>query len=98
MSESLRPLLELKAITKTFGATTALAAASFEAHAGEVHALMGANGAGKSTLMNVLGGVVPKDAGEILISGSRRADPLARMSRRRSASPSCTRNSICCRR
>ena len=70
MSESLRPLLELKAITKTFGATTALEAASFEAHAGEVHALMGANGAGKSTLMNVLGGVVPKDAGEILISGS----------------------------
>jgi ABC-type sugar transport system ATPase subunit len=69
MSAHPGPLLELKAITKTFGATTALDAASFEGRAGEVHALMGANGAGKSTLMNVLGGVVAKDEGEIVVSG-----------------------------
>ncbi len=69
MSASSGPILQLDAITKKFGATTALDAASFESRAGEVHALMGANGAGKSTLMNVLGGVVPKDAGEIIISG-----------------------------
>lgn len=69
MSASSGPILQLDAITKKFGATTALDAASFEIRAGEVHALMGANGAGKSTLMNVLGGVVPKDAGEIIVSG-----------------------------
>ena len=69
MSASATPILRLDAITKTFGATTALDAASFEARAGEVHALMGANGAGKSTLMNVLGGVVPRDAGAIVVSG-----------------------------
>jgi len=69
MSASAGPLLRLSAITKRFGATTALEAACFDGHAGEVHALMGANGAGKSTLMNVLGGVVPKDTGEILIAG-----------------------------
>ena len=97
MSASSGPILQLDAITKKFGATTALDAASFEIRAGEVHALMGANGAGKSTLMNVLGGVVPKDAGEIIISGLP-VQIRCRMSRRRSASPSFTRNSTCCPR
>ena len=69
MSAFSGPILQLHAITKTFGATTALDAASFECRAGEVHALMGANGAGKSTLMNVLGGIVPMDDGEIIIAG-----------------------------
>jgi ribose transport system ATP-binding protein len=56
-------------IHKTFGGAAALNGASFEAHAGQVHALVGENGAGKSTLMNVLLGVTAPDAGELLLDG-----------------------------
>lgn len=44
---------------------------SFDLYPGEVHVLMGENGAGKSTLMNVLGGVIEPDAGEIYIEGEK---------------------------
>jgi ABC-type sugar transport system ATPase subunit len=62
-------ILELRGISKRFAGVAALTDAGMTVEAGEAHALMGANGAGKSTLMNVLGGVVPKDEGEILIDG-----------------------------
>jgi ribose transport system ATP-binding protein len=41
----------------------------FSIQGGEICALLGENGAGKSTLMNILGGVLPADAGEILLDG-----------------------------
>ena len=36
---------------------------------GEVHALVGENGAGKSTLMNILGGNLQPDGGELMLDG-----------------------------
>ncbi|MFN2141051.1 MAG: ATP-binding cassette domain-containing protein, partial [Candidatus Promineifilaceae bacterium] len=45
------PLLELRGVTKHFGAVEALTDVDFETRAGEVMALVGDNGAGKSTLI-----------------------------------------------
>ena len=63
------PYLQLRAIGKRFPGVVALSRADLDVRAGEAIALMGANGAGKSTLMNILGGVVGMDEGEILIGG-----------------------------
>jgi simple sugar transport system ATP-binding protein len=62
-------VLEADGITKRYGHVTALNEASFEAHAGEVTALIGDNGAGKSTLVKVLSGVIAPDDGTIRLGG-----------------------------
>lgn len=61
--------LVMKQITKSFGSVEVLSDITFSARRGEVHCLLGGNGAGKSTLMNILGGIIPKDHGSILIDG-----------------------------
>ena len=63
------PVLELREIGKSFGATVALDGAGLELQKAEVHALIGENGAGKSTLMNVLSGAIRPDAGSMLLNG-----------------------------
>ena len=61
------PFLEIKNISKSFGATDALKDVSFSFFAGEVIALVGENGAGKSTLMKILSGAIQKDRGNIFL-------------------------------
>ena len=63
------PLLELRAIGKSFPGVDALRNVDLVAHRGEVHALVGANGAGKSTLIGLLSGLFPPSTGSIAIAG-----------------------------
>lgn len=71
MTESDRDdlILRVQDVHKSFGGVHALRGVDFDLHKGEVHALVGENGAGKSTLMNVLGGIVQKDSGQVEFNG-----------------------------
>ena len=62
----------MKGICKAFGANVVLKGVDFSLAGGEICALLGENGAGKSTLMNILGGVLAPDGGEIFIDGERK--------------------------
>lgn len=61
--------LEFLHITKNFPGVTALDDVSMSVHRGEIHALVGENGAGKSTLMNILGGNLQPNGGELRLDG-----------------------------
>ncbi len=63
------PLLELRAVAKSFGSTRALSGVSFDLRPGEVHVLAGGNGAGKSTLIKILSGAITDFEGELRVSG-----------------------------
>ena len=64
-----RPLLELKGVSKSFGAVRALTNVDFEVYPGEVVALVGDNGAGKSTLIKAISGIQPGDTYEAKFEG-----------------------------
>ena len=63
------PVLELKGVSKRFGAVEALTDVDFHVDAGEVVALVGDNGAGKSTLIKAVSGVGLADSGEFRFLG-----------------------------
>jgi len=63
------PVLQLRGISKRFGALLANDDISLQLHAGEVLALLGENGAGKSTLMAILFGHYVADAGTVEVLG-----------------------------
>ncbi|HXM48625.1 MAG TPA: ABC transporter ATP-binding protein [Pyrinomonadaceae bacterium] len=65
-------MLELRNITKTFGAVLANDRVSIKVEPGTIHAIVGENGAGKSTAMRIAYGFYTADSGEILIAGQVR--------------------------
>jgi ABC-type sugar transport system ATPase subunit len=66
-----RPLLEARAITKTFPGVRALCGVDLTCLPGSVHALVGENGAGKSTLVSIITGTQLADTGEMQWRGQR---------------------------
>lgn len=67
----MKPILEIKDLTKIYGGVTALNHVSLELMPGEVLALVGENGAGKSTLIKSLSGAVIPDQGTITVDGQK---------------------------
>jgi simple sugar transport system ATP-binding protein len=69
MGESRVPLLEVRNVSKSFGAIRALNDVSFSIEPGEVVGLMGDNGAGKSTMVKLIAGNFPPTEGEVAVNG-----------------------------
>jgi D-xylose transport system ATP-binding protein len=63
--------LELKGVSKSFGAVQALFEVDFHVSSGEVMALVGDNGAGKSTLIKCIAGIYSIDSGDVFFQGER---------------------------
>ena len=70
-------MIEVKHLTKRFGAVTALDNISFQADSGSIFGLVGSNGAGKSTFLRTAAGVYRPDAGSVLIDGGEPFENLS---------------------
>ena len=68
------PPIEIRGLTKNFGAVRALDGLDLTVREGEVHGFLGPNGAGKSTTIRILLGVVKADGGTARLLGG---DPWA---------------------
>ncbi len=69
MASAPPPLLEMRAVAKSFGGVHALKGVDFALQRGEIHALVGENGAGKSTLMKIIAGVHHDYEGTLALAG-----------------------------
>lgn len=67
------PKVDMRHISKRFGAVLANEQVDLALWAGEIHAVLGENGAGKTTLINILSGMYQPDSGEIFVDG----DPVS---------------------
>ena len=63
-------MLEVRALTKNFGALRATDNIDFEVREGETHAVIGPNGAGKTTFISQLAGNLRPDAGSVRFAGT----------------------------
>jgi simple sugar transport system ATP-binding protein len=66
---SVRPLIDLRQITKEYFGVPAIKTVDFSVMPGEIHALLGENGAGKSTLTKIIAGVTTPTSGTMCIDG-----------------------------
>ncbi len=62
-------MIEVRAVTKRFGATVALDGVSFSLGRGEILGFLGPNGAGKSTAMKIITTFLAPDAGQVEVAG-----------------------------
>jgi branched-chain amino acid transport system ATP-binding protein len=64
------PLLEVRALSRSFGGLAALRDLSFSVSQGDIVGLIGPNGAGKTTAFNVISGAMPATSGEVRFAGT----------------------------
>ena len=62
-------VLEVDAVSKSFGALAALSKVSFAVRQGQIFSVIGPNGAGKSTLFNVISGLHVPTTGRVRFRG-----------------------------
>jgi ABC-2 type transport system ATP-binding protein len=65
----MNPAIEVRGLTRRFGAFTAVDSITFEVRAGEVFGFLGANGAGKTTAIRMLIGLLAPSSGEARVAG-----------------------------
>jgi ABC-type cobalamin/Fe3+-siderophores transport system ATPase subunit len=63
------PMLQVESLSVSYGARAVLHEVSFSVTRGAILGLIGPNGAGKSTLVRTLSGVLPPQAGRVLVDG-----------------------------
>jgi len=66
---SVKNILSVKNIVKTYPGVIAINDVSFDVEEGEIHALIGENGAGKSTTIKMLTGLLTPTSGSVLVNG-----------------------------
>jgi branched-chain amino acid transport system ATP-binding protein len=66
---SATPVLELRGLSKSFGGLHAVRNVNLQIFAGDRKAVIGPNGAGKTTLFNLITGIFPSTAGQVLLFG-----------------------------
>ncbi|HKB93179.1 MAG TPA: ATP-binding cassette domain-containing protein [Gaiellaceae bacterium] len=71
MNAASQPALEVRGVTKRFGALVVLRGIDLVLRQGEVLGLVGDNGAGKSTLVKILSGFHQQDEGDVIVGGER---------------------------
>nr|WP_325248056.1 sugar ABC transporter ATP-binding protein [Amylibacter sp.] len=69
----MKPIVELKNVTKEFHGVPAIKGVDFDLVPGEIHSLLGENGAGKSTLTKIIAGVHAATRGEVRFDGETRS-------------------------
>lgn len=62
-------MIEVKDLTKSFGAVTAVDHITFSVNKGEILGFLGPNGAGKTTTMRILTGFIPATGGTATVAG-----------------------------
>jgi len=70
-----QPLLELKAVCKSYGATSILNNINLSIKEGEFVAIVGFSGSGKTTLISAIAGLIQADSGEVLKQGQPITEP-----------------------
>jgi ABC-2 type transport system ATP-binding protein len=75
-----RAPVQLREVTKRYGAIAAVADLSFELLPGTITGFLGPNGAGKTTTLRMVGGLLRPSAGSVQVFGADARDPSARRS------------------